>query len=157
MTSINSCQLLLLSYWRFGQLKGAQEVPKAARIKDWRALRNMQNFALGITKIFLKAIYFPLEWLKVTGRMPKGYITILTLICLIWVTEVDYSTALHKWTQLLIFSKKNSPYIQRSDGSNVHSVHSSITSQAWLNHLCSYETGRQVLLHFTDGDREARD
>lgn len=43
---------------RFGQLKGAQESPKAPRVKDWRALRNMQAFALGITKIFPKSSMF---------------------------------------------------------------------------------------------------
>lgn len=67
---------------------------------------------------------------------------------------------LHTWTQLRIFlgiSMNNSPYICGSDGLCVHSVHSSITSQAWVNHLCSYKTGRQVLLHFADGDHKARD
>lgn len=36
-------------------------------------------------------------------------------------------------------------------------MHSFITLQAWVNHLCSYETSRQVLLHFADGDHKARD
>ena len=82
------------------------------------------------------------------------------MLALISLTEVDYGTILHTWTQLLIFlhfSKNNSLYIWRSDVSDVHSLHSCITSQAPVNQLCSYETGRQVLLHFTDGVCKARD
>lgn len=149
---------------RFGQLKGAQESPKAPRVKDWRALRNMQAFALGITKIFLKSSLFCLwkcsSFSKSLGGHWKAPEPSWHTRSLISVTGVDYGTTLHTWTQLvifLVFSKNNSPCIWRSDGSDVHSAHSRITSQARLNHLCSYETGRQVLLHFTDGNHKARD
>lgn len=72
--------------------------------------------------------------------------------------RVEYGATLYTWAQLLIFldfSKNNSPHIQRSDGSDVHSANSFITSQPWINNLCSYETGRHVLLHFTDGNHKA--